>query len=450
VPSQSPTTELREAVEALHAAGLEVILDVVYNHSAEGDELGPTISFRGLDNVSWYRLLGDDPARCENWSGCGNTLNLNHPRVVQFVLDSLRFWAGEVGVDGFRFDLASVLGRCRESFDPQAPFFVALRQDPLLSRLKLIAEPWDCGPQGYQVGRFPGTFLDWNDRFRDSVRRYWLGQGCTRGEFARRFCGSADFFHHGLRRPTASVNYVSSHDGRTLADVVSFTQKQNHANGELNRDGPDGEPCANFGEEGPCEDPAVAQTRRRVRRALLASTLLAQGTPMLMAGDEHANSQGGNNNAYCQDNPIGWLDWNANDDADLVAALTALRREQPLLRHPHWFAGGDEVAAARVRWCRPDGHEMQLHDWHDASAQAFACELLGAGEAQPRIVLLFNPEPGLIEFAAPGAGWRLRLDSSAELAVPGSDPWPLASASLNAPARSLLVLVPPNATESAT
>jgi glycogen operon protein len=439
------TAELREAVEALHAAGLEVILDVVYNHSAEGDEFGPTISFRGLDNASWYRLLPDDPARYVNWSGCGNTLNLNHPRVVQFVLDSLRFWAEEVGVDGFRFDLATVLGRTQSEFDPNAPFFVALRQDPTLSRLRWIAEPWDGGPQGYQVGRFPGRFIDWNDRFRDSVRRYWLpGPGVTRGELARRFCASSELFHHGLRRPQASVNFITAHDGKPLADLVAYRAKLNHANGEANRDGRDDEPADNFGHEGPTTEPLIVARRRRARHAMLATLLLAQGTPMLLAGDEHANSQRGNNNAYCQDNPIGWLDWNADEEAaELIAALTRLRRAEALLRHPDWFVSSPREGRAWVRWLRPDGREMSVEDWNDPERRDFACELWAAGAAAPRLKLLFNPMWEEREFAIDRA-WQLVFDSTGErlpLAGVQPTPVPLSPSTLLVPAQALLVLV---------
>ena len=442
---RSAREELRDAVEALHAAGFEVILDVVYNHTAEGDDLGPTISFRGLDNASWYRLPADDRAHYENWSGCGNTLNLNHPRVTQFVLDSLRYWASEIGVDGFRFDLASVLGRRAHSFDANAPFLVALRQDPLLSGLRLIAEPWDCGPQGYQVGRFPGRFLEWNDRFRDSVRRYWLGRGVTSGEFARRFCGSADLFHHGLRRPTASVNFVSAHDGRTLADVVSYGVKHNQANGEDNRDGRNDEPAEHFGIEGYTTDPLIQDQRRRVRHAMLATTCLAQGTPMLLAGDEHANSQRGNNNAYCQDNPLGWLDWGDDREAAAVISLAlALRRSQPLLRHPHWFADILDTQQARVRWLTPAGTEMAVHDWHDSHPTAFGVEMYAAKAEAAHLCLLFNPAPSEREFDLPGEGWCLCLDSSGERApastLQSGGPIPIFISNLLVPAHALLVL----------
>jgi glycogen operon protein len=433
--------EFRAMVHALHDAGIEVVLDLVFNHTAEGDERGPLLCFRGLDNASWYSLVRDDRSRYENHSGCGNTLRVVHPRVTQFVLDVLRFWVSRMGVDGFRYDLASVLGRTRSGFDPSAPFFVALRQDPLLADVHHIAEPWDAGHGGYQLGRFPGRFIEWNDRYRDAVRGYWLGLGTGRGEFARRITGSSDLFHHGLRRPTASVNYVAAHDGRTLADVVSYTQRRNEANGEGNRDGHPHEVCANFGIEGPSDDPAVADDRRRARRAMLATLLLSQGTPMLCAGDEAGNSQGGNNNAYCQDNPTGWVDWQGLDaDPDtvaLVARLVALRRAEPLLRHDGWFAPGDApTAGPRLRWHAPEGQVMQVADWHARDSGALACTLQDDGASPPRIALLFNPDPRPVRFLLPAGPWTGLLDSSAPI-----DRRPIAGPdhSIVAPARSVLV-----------
>ncbi|MCU7369632.1 glycogen debranching protein GlgX [Paucibacter sp. O1-1] len=438
--------EFRAMVAALHEAGLEVVLDVVYNHTPEGNEFGPTLSFRGLDNKSYYRLVADDQSRSENLTGCGNTLNAQHPRVTQFVLDSLRFWVEEMGVDGFRFDLAPVLGRVeRGAFEPQAAFFTALRQDPVLSAVHLIAEPWDAAPDGYQLGRFPGRFLEWNDKFRDAVRGYWLqselqGGRVGRGEFARRFTGSSDlFFHHGQRRPTASVNFVAVHDGYTLHDVVSYSHKHNQANGEDNRDGRDGELSANFGVEGASEDAAIRATRERVRRAMLASLLLAQGTPMLNAGDEIANSQGGNNNAYCQDNATGWLDW-AAADADLAAFVSQvlrLRREHALLHHGRWFVpppGGRGDAS--VSWYTPGGAEMQVHDWHEGGSAAFACQLRCPDDRAQALALVFNPEPQPLPFTLAQGPWQLLLDSSGELS-PNSQS---VSLPLNVPARSLLLL----------
>ena len=435
------TAEFRAMVDVLHQHGIEVVLDVVYNHTPEGSELGPTLSFRGLDHASWYRLRNEDRSRCENLTGCGNTLNASHPKVTQFVLDSLRYWVREMGVDGFRFDLAPVLGRTNHGFDPGSPFFTALRQDPVLARARLIAEPWDAGPQGYQVGRFPGRFQDWNDKFRDAVRSYWLGLGVDRGEFARRITASDDLFHHGQRRPTASVNFISVHDGFTLNDLVSYSHKHNQANGEDNRDGRDDELCANFGVEGPSDDPAVKALRERVRRAMLATLMLAQGTPMLCAGDEIGNSQGGNNNAYCQDNATAWLDWSTADRElmDFVARLAALRRAEPLLRHEHWFGrDGKDPSLAWAHWQLPDGGPIRIQDWHDVSAHALACLLRPAreAEAQASLMLLFNPGAEALAFALPEGKWRLLFDSSGESRI-GSD---AVSAEQLAPARSLLLL----------
>jgi glycogen operon protein len=423
--------EFRQMVDTLHANGLEVVLDVVYNHTPEGNELGPTLGLRGLDNRSWYRLLGDDPSRCENLTGCGNTLNTAHPRVTQFVLDSLRYWVQEMGVDGFRFDLAPVLGRTAHGFDPQAAFFTALRQDPVLARAHLIAEPWDAGPDGYQLGRFPGRFLEWNDKFRDGVRGYWLQRAVTRGEFARRFSGSGDLFHCGRRRPSASVNFVAVHDGYTLADVVRYSRKHNHANGEDNRDGRDGELSDNFGTEGPSVDAAIVERRLKVQRAMLATLLLAQGTPMLCAGDEIGNSQQGNNNAYCQDNAIGWLDWPGADTGltAFVATALALRREQPLLRHDDWSAG-----PRQVRWATPAGDEMQAQDWNDACAAAFGC-LLASRDGNAALMLAFNPQQHAAHFVLPPGDWTLALDSSGELPRAGNH-----SGALEVPAHALVVL----------
>jgi glycogen operon protein len=346
-----------------------------------------------------------------------------------------------MGVDGFRFDLASVLGRTRSGFDPSAPFFVALRQDPLLADVHHIAEPWDAGHGGYQLGRFPGRFLEWNDRYRDAVRGYWLGLGTGRGDFARRITGSSDLFHHGLRRPTASVNYVAAHDGRTLADVVAYTQRRNEANGEGNRDGHPHEVCANLGVEGHSEDPGVVEDRRRARRAMLATVLLSQGTPMLGAGDEAGNSQGGNNNAYCQDNPTGWIDWRGlDDDADtveLVARLVALRRAEPLLRHDGWFPPGEAPAEGpRVRWHAPEGQVMQVADWHARDSGALACTLQDDAASPPRLALLFNPDPRPVRFVLPAGAWTGLVDSSAPV-----DRRPIAGPdhATVAPARSVLV-----------
>ncbi|MBH9551767.1 glycogen debranching protein GlgX [Inhella gelatinilytica] len=415
--------EFRAMVQALHAAGIEVLLDVVYNHTPEGNEFGPTLHLRGLDNRSHYHLHPDDASHNENWTGCGNTLNCAHPRVTQLVLDSLRCWVQEYGVDGFRFDLAPVLGRTRGGYSSQAAFFTALRQDPVLAGVHLIAEPWDAGPGGYQVGHFPGRFLEWNDKYRDAARGYWLapwvGGGVSRGEFARRLAGSSDVFHHGGRQPTASVNFVTCHDGFTLWDLLSHSRKHNHANGEDNRDGRDNELCANLGVEGPTADPAVTLTRQRVQRALLATLAFSQGTPMLNAGDELGHSQGGNNNAYCQDNGTTWLDWTQADTQllDFVTRCFALRAKHPLLRHPRWFAGPGS-GLAHVHWLRPDGGEMQPCDWQVGGEAAFACALHDGPAPQQRLLLLFNPETGPRRFALPAGPWTCLLDSDPTTARP--------------------------------
>ena len=416
--------EFRQMVDTLHRHGLEVVLDVVYNHTPEGDEFGPTLSFRGLDHASWYRLAHEDRSRCENLTGCGNTLNAAHPKVTQFVLDSLRYWVHEMGVDGFRFDLAPVLGRTGHGFDPCAAFFTALRQDPILAGARMIAEPWDAGPHGYQVGRFPGRFLDWNDKFRDAVRGYWLRLGVDRGEFARRFTASDDLFHHDQRRPTASVNFVSVHDGFTLADLVSYGRKHNYANGEDNQDGRDEELSRNFGVEGPTDDPTITALRQRVRRAIVSTLLLAQGTPMLCAGDEIGKSQQGNNNAYCQDNATAWLDWAGAEHGfrEFVAELLALRKAEPLLRHDRWFNSTTEVdSQASLVWRLPGGSAMRIQDWHDIAAHALACVISPANDApvpvegSARLMILFNPEPEPVSFGLPPGDWRLVLDSSGDL-----------------------------------
>ena len=445
--------EFRRMVAALQREGFDVVLDVVLNHTAEGDKHGATISFRGLDNASWYRLVGDDRSRYENISGCGNTLRIIHPRTTQFALDVLRYWVETMGVDGFRFDLGAALGRTRHGFDPSAPFFVALRQDPTLSQVHWIAEPWDAGFEGYQLGRFPGRFAEWNDRFRDAVRGYWLGAHATadghprapvpRSEFAKRFTASSDLFQHGQRRPQASINFVAAHDGRPLADVVSYAFRHNEANGEHNRDGHAHEVCANFGAEGATDDAAILERRRRVRRALLATTLLSQGTPMLLAGDEVANSQQGNNNAYCQDNATGWIDWSglgSDDDLRrLVAQLIALRASEAYLRWPAWFLPDPGDEDPTIRWLRPDGGDMRLEDWHDATDAAFACQLRAAGASAPRGCIAFNPGERDRPFELPDGPWDVLLETSGTFPS-GVLAATLASPAVLVPAHSLIVL----------
>lgn len=414
VGGRSARDEFRMMVAALHAAGIEVILDVVYNHTAEGDEHGPTVSFRGLDNASYYRLPSHARGHYENHTGCGNTLDLRHPRVLQLVLDSLRFWAGEMHVDGFRFDLAPVLGRGHHGFDRHAAFFAALAQDPLLSRLKMIAEPWDIGPGGYQLGGFPAGWLEWNDRFRDTMRAFWVEATGTRGDFALRLCGSSDIFQPGGRQPLESVNYVVSHDGFTLRDLVSYARKHNEANGEHNRDGHGHNHNANCGTEGPTDMPAVNALRGRLQRALLASTLLSQGTPMLAAGDEFGHSQRGNNNPYCQDNETTWLDW-ARADADLLAFTTrllALRRRALPLR-PRWYDGlVDRLGLHDLAWLRADGTELQGEEWREPDGRAFGCLIGKPGRAAAPLVLLINGDARALPFQLPGGVWEVLFDSS--------------------------------------
>jgi isoamylase len=429
--------EFRAMVEQLHRAGLEVVLDVVFNHTAEGTETGPTLSMRGLDNAMWYRLLPDDRSRGDDVTGCGNTVDVSQPRVMQFVLDCLRYWVAEMGVDGFRFDLATVLGRTASGFDPRAPFFTAVAQDPVLARARLIAEPWDLGQGGYQLGRFPGRWLEWNDRFRDSMRQFWLTRGADRAEFARRLLASSDRFHHGLRSPLASVNFITAHDGFTLRDLVSYRHKHNEDNGEANNDGHNANYSVNCGVEGPTTDAQVSAERGRLSRALLAALLLAQGTPMLSAGDELGRTQHGNNNAYCQDNAIAWIDWAGADEelAAFVARLIALRREFPALRQERWQSDQTRADGRRdVDWRDPAGLEMNVARWHDAERRCLAVTI--APEGADAVLLLVNPERQAQDCVLPGGRWRLLLDSS----DPTLGEHDAEGATITAPAQSVLLL----------
>ena len=427
--------EFRHMVRRLHAAGIEVILDVVYNHTAETDELGPTLSWRGLDNASYYRLPNGDALHYENHTGCGNTLNLSHPRVLQMVMDSLRYWVQDMHVDGFRFDLATVLGRGRDGFDRQAAFFACVAQDPVLAGVKLIAEPWDIGPGGYQLGQFPQRWVEWNDRYRDTMRAWWLGGDCRRGEFARRLCASSDLFQQPGRAPPASLNYVVSHDGFTLRDLVSFEQRHNQANGENNRDGHGHNLSWNCGVEGPTDDPAILVLRGRLQRALLATLLLSQGTPMLAAGDELGHTQGGNNNPYCQDNPITWIDWSRADDGlvDYCARLIALRRRLKPMADA-WYADGD----AELTWLLPDGEPLRASNWNDPVARAIGLRIDRPGCSTRRLLLLVNAGERELDFQLPPGHWQALLDSSSPHGAPtlaGID-----TPALQVAARSLLLL----------
>ncbi|MEH3146176.1 MAG: glycogen debranching protein GlgX [Methylobacterium frigidaeris] len=424
-------SEFKEMVARMHGAGLEVILDVVYNHTAEGNEKGPTLSFKGIDNASYYRLLPDQKRYYINDTGTGNTVNLSHPRVLQMVTDSLRYWATEMRVDGFRFDLATILGREPYGFDEGGGFLDSCRQDPVLSSVKLIAEPWDCGPGGYQVGGFPPGWAEWNDRFRDDVRGYWKGDDGLLPALASRLTGSADKFNKRGRRPWASVNFITAHDGFTLADTVSYNDKHNIANGEDNRDGHSHNLSYNYGVEGPTDEPAIRAVRLRQMRNLLATLLLSRGTPMILAGDEFARTQKGNNNAYCQDNEISWVDWagigeDERDLAEFTQRLIILRRALPMLSRGRFLTGAydEELGVKDVTWLRPDGQEMAPENWNDGAARSLAVLLDGRAQtsglhvrgAEATVLLLFNAYHDVVQFRLPevvgGDGWMRLLDTN--------------------------------------
>lgn len=387
--------EFQFMVARLHAAGIEVILDVVYNHTSEGNQMGPTLSFRGLDNASYYRLAESKRYYIDD-TGTGNTLNLEHPMVMRMVLDSLRYWVEEMHVDGFRFDLASTLGRRHDGFDQNAPFLAAIRQDPVLSRVKLIAEPWDVGPGGYQLGAFPPPFAEWNDKYRDQIRRFWRGDTGHVRKLATRVSGSALRFDHSGRPATASINFLTAHDGFTLGDLVSYNEKHNEANGEANRDGHSHNYSDNCGTEGPTDDPEINARRARRRRNMMATLLLSQGTPMILAGDELGNSQGGNNNAYCQDNAISWIDWSAVDHEFLAFCkrLIAFRKAHPILRQKRFLHARPRLVDGQpdMFWRRADGSPMSDADWNDPALRHLAVELRmasGTPEYAPREGALF-------------------------------------------------------------
>ncbi|MFC7476635.1 glycogen debranching protein GlgX [Dankookia sp. GCM10030260] len=415
--------ELKVAVRRLHGAGIEVILDVVYNHTAEGSELGPTLCWRGLDNASYYRLVQGDERHCVNDTGTGNTVNLSHPRVLQMVMDSLRYWVTEYRIDGFRFDLGTILGRENNGFDPGSGFFDAIRQDPALSRVKLISEPWDIGPGGYQLGNHPPGFAEWNDRFRDGIRRFWRGDSGMRAEMAARLTGSAELFDRRRRRPWASVNYAASHDGYTLRDTVSYEAKHNQANGENNRDGHDANHSRNWGVEGETDDPAIRATRMAVLRAMLVSVFASAGTPMLLAGDEMWRTQGGNNNAYNQDNETSWIDWTlaATPEAEALRRFTtrliALRRRLPPLRPATFLHGATELRPGLndIAWFDQHGKPMTPEAWNETEARTLALRRAAVAEdgSLDVTLLLLNADSAGHAFALPKPplDWRLMLDS---------------------------------------
>jgi glycogen operon protein len=433
-----PVTEFKTMVKTLHAAGLEVILDVVYNHTAEGNQMGPTLSFRGLDNASYYRLA-ETPRYYINDTGTGNTLNLESPPVLRMVMDSLRHWVTEYHVDGFRFDLATTLGRRGTGFDRDAPFLQAIRQDPVLSRVKLVAEPWDIGPGGYQLGAFPPPFAEWNDKFRDQVRRYWRGDADMTRKLAMRITGSSLKFDHDSRPATSSVNFLTAHDGFTLMDLVSYTTKHNAANGEDNRDGHSENHSDNLGVEGATTDPAILAARTRRRRNLMATLLLSQGTPLILAGDELGNGQGGNNNAYAQDNPVGWVDWGpdatGSDPAFLafVQRLSAFRRTHPILRQKRFLHARSRATDGKedLFWRRADGAPMTEADWCDPALRFLAVEMRSASGTPEYAALdypiftVFNAGPATrvtLPDAPPGLVWVRHIDTARPHAAPRCAP----------------------------
>jgi glycogen operon protein len=427
------TSEVKTFVQRMHDAGIEVILDVVYNHTAEGNQLGPTLSFRGIDNRTYY-YLAQDPRYYNDFTGTGNALELRHPYVLRMVTDSLRYWVQEMRVDGFRFDLATTLARVEGKYEEHASFLDAVAQDPVLAGVRLIAEPWDTGPDGYRLGNFPPGWAEWNDQYRDTVRRFWKGEPGQLGTFASRLSGSADIFRRRGRRTWASINFVTAHDGFTLHDLVSYDAKHNEANGEGNRDGTDANYSWNCGAEGETNDEAVLALRRRQMRNLLATLLLSQGVPMLLAGDALARSQGGNNNAYCQDNETSWLDWSVDPAAErqleFTRRLIALRAAHIVFHRSRHFQGtlipGTEVKD--VTWLRPDGSEMSEADWKNPAASAMGLLLSGeagllhlteTGEQEPddTFCLLFNAAPEAIAFTLPSANggrWRSVIDTADE------------------------------------
>jgi glycogen operon protein len=426
--------EFKTMVRSLHAAGIEVILDVVYNHTAESNQLGPTLSFRGIDNASYYRLTAEDPRYYMDYSGCGNTFNMRNPRVLQLIMDSLRYWVLVMHVDGFRFDLASALARELHAVDRLGAFFDIIHQDPVLSQVKLIAEPWDLGEGGYQVGNFPSLWSEWNGKYRDSVRHFWKGDGGVVAEYATRFCGSSDLYEWSGRKPHASINFVTCHDGFTLEDLVSYDHKHNEANGEQNKDGADDNVSWNCGVEGPAADPQILALRQRKKCNFLATLFFSQGVPMLRAGDELGNTQQGNNNAYCQDNPVGWLKWDLDNDGnrkllEFTRRAMEILHEQPVFHRRRFFHGqpiqGDE--APDIEWYEPSGQKMSSEAWRQGSVRSTGVMLNGNGIdvddqgeeiSGDTILILFNADhANEIPFTLPalaeeGQQWQRLLDTA--------------------------------------
>jgi isoamylase len=425
--------EFKTMVRTFHEVGIEVILDVVYNHTAEGDQRGPTINFRGIDNAAYYRLVDEDLRYYRDYTGTGNSLNARHPHTLQLIMDSLRYWVLEMHVDGFRFDLAATLARELHDVDRLSAFFDLVQQDPVVSQVKLIAEPWDVGEGGYQVGNFPGLWTEWNGKYRDTVRDYWRGEPATLGEFASRLTGSSDLYEATGRRPGASINFVTAHDGFTLNDLVSYNEKHNEANGEDNRDGESYNRSWNCGVEGPTDDPEILKLRHRQMRNFMATLMLSQGTPMIAHGDEMGRTQLGNNNAYCQDSPLSWMDWSqAEKNADLLAftrKVSMLRKDHPVFRRRRFFAGTPIRSGAQVRdiaWLTPAGQEMTPKDWGTAFGRSITVFLNGEAIPEPdargfpvvddSFVLCFNGHEDELDFVVPegnyGKEWAACLDTA--------------------------------------
>jgi isoamylase len=421
--------EFKEMVSRFHDAGLEVILDVVYNHTAEGNERGATLSFKGIDNASYYRLMPGDERYYINDTGTGNTLNLSNARVIQMVTDSLRYWVTEMHVDGFRFDLGTILAREHTGFDEQSGFLKACCQDPVLAQVKLVAEPWDCGPGGYQVGGFPPGWAEWTDKFRDTTRDFWRGEGAV-SELAKRLCASGDVFNHRGRKPWACVNFITAHDGFTLADLVTYNEKHNEANGEDNNDGSSDNRSWNCGVEGPTDDADINALRQRQMRNMLATLLLSKGTPMLLAGDEFARTQQGNNNAYCQDSDISWVDWNIGAQGEslikFVRTLTSLRRAYPILHRSRFLTGeyNEELGIKDVTWINASGAEMRDEDWSDGNMRCFGMLMDGRAQAtgirqrggDATLLMVLNAHHDVVLFTLPectgGDEWTLLIDTN--------------------------------------
>ena len=440
---------LKAAIRELNAAGIETILDVVYNHTAEAGHTGPTLSFRGIDNASYYKLDPANPRRDVDCTGCGNTLDVAHPRVMQMVLDSLRHWVSAYGIAGFRFDLATSLGRVPSAFSAHAAFFQAVAQDPVLARVKMIAEPWDLGEDGYRLGGYPRGWSEWNDRFRDAARGFWRGDAGQLAKLTQGLTGSREVFAPSGRSPLASINFAATHDGYTLADVVAYEEKHNGANGEDNRDGHGHNVSRNYGVEGPTDDPAILAVRARQVRNLLATVMLAQGVPMLLMGDERSRTQKGNNNAYCQDNATSWMDWSTDPDPDLgpfVSNLTRLRRETPALKRCRFFDGTPIDADEPLRdvhWLSPCGAEMDAEAWADESRRAFGMQI-GNDLDHGRILILINADPEPCSFrlaAVVGGPWRPVFDTTAATGAVAPDAAAhAATAVVPLPGRTILVL----------